>query len=157
MLSSSLPNPAMVCVPDCSIALNGSPSSFRRMILNLVSNAVRHAACESIRISIEPYPTDPDLLVVEVADDGKGIPAALLRSLGEPLFLADLAHREKFFVKGTGLGLFVCRRIVAESDGRIIVSSGPDRGTRVRLFLRRNLSGPVQGTDLAPIEFEVLP
>jgi signal transduction histidine kinase len=157
MLSSSLPNPAMVCVPEHTVALNGSPGSFRRLILNLVSNAVRHSESESIRISIEPYPTDPDLVVVEVSDDGKGIPAALLQNLGEPLFLADLEHRERFFVKGTGLGLFICRRIVAEFEGRIIVSSGTDRGTRVRLFLRRNLSTPVQECDLAPIEFEVLP
>jgi two-component system, sensor histidine kinase and response regulator len=156
MLSSSLPNPAMVCVPERTVALNGSPGSFRRLILNLVSNAVRHSESESIRISIEPYPTDPDLVVVEVSDDGKGIPAELLQNLGEPLFLADLEHRERFFVKGTGLGLFICRRIVAEFEGRIIVSSGTDRGTRVRLFLRRNLSGPAPAGNLAPIELEVL-
>lgn len=156
MLSSSLPDPAMIHVSEPSYGIHGSAGGFRRMVLNIVSNAVRHAACDSIRISIAPYDANEGFLVVEVTDDGKGIAPELLRSLGEPLFLMGLAHRERFFVKGTGLGLFICRRILAEFDGRLVVSSGIGRGTRVRLFMRRNLTIPVEGPDLAPIEIEQL-
>lgn len=156
MLSASLPDSGMVRIPEATASVHGSPGGFRRLVLNLVSNALRHSGCQSIRLSVEPYPGDDELLVVEVADDGKGIDPELLRNLGEPLFLSNLENREKFFVKGTGLGLFICRRILSEYRGRLIVSSGPGKGTRVRLYLRRDLKTPAGHDELAPIECEVL-
>jgi signal transduction histidine kinase len=94
---------------------------------------------------------------LEVSDDGVGMQESLLRHLGEAMLLSSATRRQEFFVKGTGLGFTICRRIAAQHGGRMIVSSGPVSGTRVRVWLRADQSQPDKFRELAPIEVEVLP
>ena len=72
------------------------------------------------------HPPTPAVLV-EVADDGPGIPADLTDRIFNPFFTTK--------VTGTGLGLAIVRKIVDAHDGRIDVSSTPDTGTRFRVTL----------------------
>lgn len=72
------------------------------------------------------HPPTPAVLV-EVADDGPGIPADLTDRIFNPFFTTK--------VTGTGLGLAIVRKIVDAHDGRIDVSSTPDAGTRFRVTL----------------------
>jgi two-component system, NtrC family, sensor histidine kinase AtoS len=71
----------------------------------------------------EPTP----ILVVDVADDGPGVPAELSDRIFDPFFTTK--------TKGTGLGLGIVRKIVDAHDGRIDLSSSQDRGTRFRVTL----------------------
>lgn len=71
-------------------------------------------------------PPTPAVLV-EVADDGPGVPAALTDRIFNPFFTTK--------VTGTGLGLAIVRKIVDAHDGRIDLSSTPDTGTRFRVTL----------------------
>jgi signal transduction histidine kinase len=72
------------------------------------------------------HPATPAVLV-EVADDGPGIPADLTDRIFNPFFTTKLT--------GTGLGLAIVRKIVDAHDGRIDVSSTPETGTRFRVTL----------------------
>jgi PAS domain S-box-containing protein len=72
------------------------------------------------------HPPTPAVLI-EVADDGPGIPAELTDRIFNPFFTTK--------VTGTGLGLAIVRKIVDAHDGRIDVSSSPDTGTRFRVTL----------------------
>jgi signal transduction histidine kinase len=72
------------------------------------------------------HPPTPAVLV-EVADDGPGVPAELTDRIFNPFFTTK--------VTGTGLGLAIVRKIVDAHDGRIDVSSTPDTGTRFRVTL----------------------
>jgi signal transduction histidine kinase len=72
------------------------------------------------------HPPTPAVLV-EVADDGPGIPGDLTDRIFNPFFTTK--------VTGTGLGLAIVRKIVDAHDGRIDVSSTPDAGTRFRVTL----------------------
>jgi signal transduction histidine kinase len=68
-----------------------------------------------------PTPT----VVVEVADNGPGVPAELTDRIFNPFFTSK--------PQGTGLGLAIVSKIVDAHDGRIDVSSSPETGTRFRI------------------------
>jgi signal transduction histidine kinase len=72
------------------------------------------------------YPPTPAVLI-EVADNGPGVPADLIDRIFNPFFTTK--------VTGTGLGLAIVRKIVDAHDGRIDVSSSPQTGTRFRVTL----------------------
>src|SRR3954447_12766818 len=72
------------------------------------------------------HPPTPAVLI-EVADDGPGVPAELTDRIFNPFFTTK--------VTGTGLGLAIVRKIIDAHDGRIDVSSTPQTGTKFRVTL----------------------
>jgi signal transduction histidine kinase len=72
---------------------------------------------------------DGSVAVLEVEDDGIGIPAEVRERIFEPLFTT------KEVGKGTGLGLATVRAVVDAADGSIAVWSEEGRGTRFTVRL----------------------
>jgi signal transduction histidine kinase len=70
-----------------------------------------------------PVPT----VVVDVADDGPGMPPEVAEKIFNPFFTTK--------AQGSGLGLAIVRKIVDAHDGRIDMSTADGRGTRFRLTL----------------------
>jgi two-component system nitrogen regulation sensor histidine kinase NtrY len=99
----------------------------RRVIINLVDNAVE-AMERKGRILVETQPDTANGVVrIFVADDGPGIPAAER----EKLFLPYYSTKRR----GSGLGLAIVRRIIAEHGGSIDVGDNTPRGTRFAIEL----------------------
>ncbi|HOP41138.1 MAG TPA: ATP-binding protein, partial [Geobacteraceae bacterium] len=67
------------------------------------------------------------MVVIDVIDDGSGIPKELLENLFTPFFTTKS--------KGTGLGLAICHKIVTEHRGMIRVDSEPGTGTTFTVML----------------------
>ncbi len=90
---------------------------------NLLSNAVKYApgAPVTVRASAEP-----DHIRIVVSDRGPGIPAEHLGRLFERFFRVPARSGG---VRGTGLGLHICRKIVEAHGGQISVESRVDEGT----------------------------
>ena len=87
-----------------------------------------------------------DRVLVQVEDDGAGMPPETLKRIFEPFFTT------KFH--GTGLGLMNVHRIVTEHEGAVHVSSQPGEGTVFVLNLPRRAAAPVcalPGTASQPI------
>jgi signal transduction histidine kinase len=99
---------------------------FRRVLVNLVGNAVEAldgtegTVCARLR-------RDDAEVVLEVADDGPGIPAEAMPRIFEPSFSTKTS--------GTGLGLAICRRAVESLGGTIALRSRPGEGTVVTVRL----------------------
>ena len=70
------------------------------------------------------------MLVVELADEGVGIPAEIQQKLFTPFFTTK--------PKGSGLGLAISHRIMEEHGGRFVIKSAPGQGTSVRVYLPVN-------------------
>ena len=97
-----------------------------QVLNNLVSNAAKHAP-EGGEIGIRIGGRD-GRAVLEIWDNGPGMPAALARRIGEP-FLRDDAYVAGID-PGTGLGLYICARLAEAMNGELAVSDRPGGGAR---------------------------
>jgi signal transduction histidine kinase len=139
------------CVAVCN------PHGIRRLCVNLLSNALRATSEGIVSISIRSDTNDPAWLELRVADTGPGIPQEVLPLLGEPLALSSGARRRHYSANGAGLGLAICRRVVARHGGRIRIETAPGKGTEVIVRLRADLPGIANEFDFAPLDAVALP
>ncbi len=116
---------------DGQICVYGNENKLGQVMLNLLINAA-HAIEEGARrqnkICVRTA-TDGPWSVVEVSDTGQGIAADQLPRIFDPFFTT------KSVGQGTGLGLYICQRIVESHEGRIEVESTPGEGTHIRVLL----------------------
>ena len=102
-----------------------------QVFVNLLGNA-RDACDERGAVQVTAYP-EGDLVLVDVEDNGMGIPAALQSQVFEPFFTT------KDPGEGTGLGLALVYSIMDDMGGSIGLTSplqpGPQPGTRFTLKL----------------------
>ena len=102
-------------LPDCRL----SPSEMQQVLTNLINNALDAADPEAGRVEIRTRCDGPDV-VVDVSDNGPGIPKALLDKIFDPFFTT------KPVGKGTGLGLSICYSLIEKMGGNINVESDGD-------------------------------
>jgi signal transduction histidine kinase len=114
-----------VSVPDGLPALHGVRDQLVQIFLNLVLNAV-DATAKGGHITLAAHVRD-GWLEVAVTDDGCGVTPANADRLFQPYFTTK-KH-------GTGLGLFVTRKLVANHGGRVEFESRPAAGTVFRVLL----------------------
>jgi len=102
-----------------------------QVFLNLLDNAVKFTPSGG-KISIQARWEKP-YVVVEVNDNGVGIPAEHLSRVFERFYRVDKARSRQD--GGTGLGLAIVRQIVTAHQGKIEVESSIDAGSTFRIFL----------------------
>lgn len=101
------------------------PEQMKRVFVNLIENAVEafDVNAEDPRIVVATrFDSARDLIVAEVADNGKGIAPADLQKLFQPYFSTK--------GRGTGLGLAIVKRIITEHNGRINVVTNQPHGAK---------------------------
>ena len=111
--------------------LVGDRARLAQVLDNLLSNALKFTP-EGGRVSVSVH-TDGDRAVVEVQDNGVGIPGAEQNRLFERFFRSSRATENA--IPGTGLGLAITKAIAERHGGRISVESEEDVGTSVRVEL----------------------
>jgi signal transduction histidine kinase len=111
-------------------AVDGDPRQLRRVLQNLLGNAVKFRGPEPLRIAISAAP-DSQEWVLTVQDNGIGVdPEEATRIFG----MFTRADRQR---EGAGIGLAVCRRIVEAHGGRIWVEPADGGGSAFRFTLPR--------------------
>ena len=99
-----------------------SPSELHQVLLNIINNAMDALESSGGTIDVSAR-TDSGSVIIDVADNGPGIPEANLSRIFDPFFTT------KSVGKGTGLGLSICYGVVRHMGGNITVDSSPGQGT----------------------------
>ena len=104
----------------------------RQLFRNLISNGLKYKKPDKpVNIRIESSRSGDDQYVISIRDDGIGF---------------DLKHQDRIFqpfkrlhsdhdIKGSGIGLFICKKIVDSHFGSIVVESEPGLGSTFRISL----------------------
>ena len=112
-----------------------SQSEMQQVLLNLINNAIDAMENRGGELTISThFESEEGVIVIEVSDNGPGIPEANLSRLFEPFFTT------KPVGKGTGLGLSICYGIIQKMGGQIDVESVIDSGTT--FHIRFPVKGP---------------
>ena len=98
----------------------------KQIILNLLLNAIEMSA-SGTHVTLEVRPVRAEMVLLEVRDEGPGIPADQLKSIFHPFFTTKET--------GTGLGLALVHQMVVEHGGQITVDSEVGRGSVFRVTL----------------------
>jgi signal transduction histidine kinase len=113
--------------PDHGLVVNGDPGQLDRLVMNLLTNAVKFTPeGGSVGVSVECEGT---MAVLRVTDTGIGIPASEQKELFNRFFRASNAV--ELSIPGSGLGLAIVRTIVANHHGELEVTSHESKGTTV--------------------------
>ncbi|MEX3012001.1 ATP-binding protein [Hoeflea sp. TYP-13] len=97
------------------------PNAFSRLVMNLSSNACRHAQNINVQATIRT-----GWLTIVIDDDGPGIPEDLREDVFKPFFRLDEARNQD--KSGTGLGLAIARDIARSHGGDITLGESPMGG-----------------------------
>ncbi|MFO1444285.1 response regulator [Bacillus sp. Bva_UNVM-123] len=107
----------------------GERSKLEHVFTNLINNAIKYSPAGG-KIHIHMYRKD-DKLLVDVADNGLGIPADALNKIFTKFFRVDNSDRRT--IGGTGLGLAIVKEMMKAHDGDIIVHSEYGKGSTFTL------------------------
>jgi len=129
-LRQAIEESAAVVTSDPLPAVSGDAVQLGQLFQNLIANAIkfRGEAAPKIHVSACEY---GDQTVFSVRDNGIGIDARH----GERIFQIFQRLHERGKYPGTGIGLAVCKKIVARHGGRIWVESTPGEGSNFRFTL----------------------
>lgn len=108
----------------------------RQILLNLIQNAFKFTEVGSVQLRVSPGSPDldrPASVRFTVRDTGPGIPEADLSRLFRPFSQLEDVHSRRH--KGTGLGLYISRRLATMLGGRIEVVSRPGDGSQFTLVV----------------------
>ncbi|MBW7469173.1 PAS domain S-box-containing protein [Pontibacter aydingkolensis] len=111
-------------------AIRFSQKNLRSVVYNLLSNAIKYSSpVRKPDIKLNCYP-DGAYVVLEVVDNGLGMNKA-----GRQKLFA-MFSRLHDHVEGSGIGLYMVKRIVENADGRIEVESEPSVGSTFRVYFK---------------------
>lgn len=105
-----------------------SPSEMQQVFLNLLNNAFDAMPSSGGTIEVTSR-LDGEAIVVDVVDNGHGMPKAILPKIFDPFFTT------KPVGKGTGLGLSICYGLVEKLGGKITVNSALGMGTTFHVHI----------------------
>jgi FixJ family two-component response regulator/two-component sensor histidine kinase len=111
-----------------------SPTEIQQVLVNLIGNAIDALEPKGGRIDVAMRWEKGETLI-DVADDGSGIPAEILPRIFDPFFTT------KPVGKGTGLGLAICYGILKNLGGSIAVESEIGRGTTFHMRFPEHPAG----------------
>ncbi|MBI4179797.1 response regulator [bacterium] len=131
--------------PNVPPHFQGDAECLRRVILNLVGNAVKFTDRGEVCLTIENDPDRPapGRVRFAVSDTGIGIPREKLDSIFERFTTVDSSISRKY--GGTGLGLDISRKLVEGMGGRIWAESAPGKGSTFYFVLPLEITtGPIE-------------
>jgi CheY-like chemotaxis protein len=111
---------------DRKMNVTGDVMRLKQILLNLLSNAIKYTDKGFVKLTGELIiENNKPFIKFAVADSGKGIPKSQQSKLFSKYFQATSANSST----GTGLGLYICSKLVQLQKGKIGIESEPGKGT----------------------------
>jgi len=110
------------------VVLEGDPVALKRLFTNLLENAVKYGSRARVRVF-----SQGDNAVVEIDDDGPGVPAAEIERIFEPFYRREPSRNRD--TGGIGLGLAVVRTVARAHGGDATLSNRAGGGITARVRL----------------------
>jgi two-component system, NtrC family, sensor kinase len=107
--------------------IQADPNKLKQVFINLIMNA-SHAMEGGGTLTVRTFCTGGEVEAL-IADTGPGIPEEIRPQIFDPFFSTKKEE------EGTGLGLYICRNIINEHEGRLILDSTQDKGSVFRVLL----------------------
>ncbi len=121
-----------VSIPDQPVYVNANKDYLRRVLNNLISNALRYGQDgKEIGITVR---VEAEQAYVDVWDKGKGISQKDLPHIFERLYTAETSRNPT--LRGSGLGLTIARNLIEKQGGQILAESVPGEKTIFSFCLR---------------------
>jgi len=121
--------------PQEKLLMRGNPQELRTAVFNLIENAIKYSG-DKKDIVIDVLTPDIDTVLLQVRDQGVGIPSSELKRIFRRFYRVSNSASGR--VKGTGLGLFIVRSIARRHGGEAFAASeGAGRGSTFTLRLPR--------------------
>jgi two-component system sensor histidine kinase/response regulator len=141
--------------PAVPPVLFGDPGRVRRVIYNLVGNAVKFTERGEILVTVrqESRSSDNICLQVSVTDTGIGVPHEQRKNIFQPFSQADASTTRKY--GGTGLGLPIVSRLVELMQGKVWLESEPGKGSTFYFTVSMKVHEKV-AANTAPLHLESL-
>jgi two-component system sensor histidine kinase SenX3 len=109
----------------------GDEDDLKAVVSNLVDNAIKYSGPE-VRVDVELEQTDAARTTLRVRDHGVGISPSERKRIFKRFYRVPGTMR----IKGTGLGLFIVRSVVARHGGKVFAESeGPGQGSTFTVHL----------------------
>ncbi len=109
--------------PKGGVIVRGDPKRLGQVFENLLNNAIKYAPGSPVNINLSK---EDGGALVEFADHGPGIPQRYLPHIFDRFFRNPELEP---YVHGSGLGLFICKKIMQAHQGSIYATSTPGKGT----------------------------
>ncbi|OFW57304.1 MAG: hypothetical protein A2W01_01590 [Candidatus Solincola sediminis] len=119
-------------------AIETDRDTLEQILQNLLDNAIKFTEAGG-EITLSSKPAGDGGAVIEVKDNGRGIPSDELKQIFDRFVRVERSRSQRF--GGAGLGLSVCRDLVNLLGGRISVQSEPGRGSIFTIELPAKLPG----------------
>jgi len=115
--------------PEGLPKLVGDAARFQQILYNILGNALKFTQLGSVTLAVDCAPTASGAtnVFVWVRDTGGGIAPTKLESIFRPFEQADKSVARRF--GGSGLGLWICKRLVERMGGVISAASVPEHGS----------------------------
>jgi heavy metal sensor kinase len=124
-------NISLDCDAATPVEVVGDRARLKQVVVNLLDNAIKYTpAGGSVQVTVSAANGSA---LLEVADDGPGIPAEALPHLFERFYRVDKARSRQ--MGGAGLGLSIVKSICAAHGGRVEVQSVEGRGSRFQVAI----------------------
>jgi len=119
---------------ESPLTVHADKEKIRQVLTNLVENSIKYGKTDG-SIVASMYNTDGKHILIEISDDGIGIPERHLARIFERFYRTE--EGRSIDVTGSGLGLAICKHIVEAHGQSIHVRSREDIGTTIGFTLDR--------------------
>ncbi|MCX7291107.1 ATP-binding protein, partial [Janthinobacterium sp.] len=125
--------------PDPALHIHTDEGKLSQILRNFISNALKFTEAGAIIVSATPLP-EQDAICFSVSDTGLGIAAEDVQLIFEEFSQVENHMQRK--VKGTGLGLPLCRNLATLLNGTVAVESTPGQGSLFSVILPASYHAP---------------